>query len=145
MTVSALAAARHLGRTSDWTLSNLKMQKLLYLADMVHFGDHGERLVFGNFEAWDYGPVHPELYRVARIFGSDPVKDVFRAAPLRPGSSELSTLDEAYQHLGGLPAAKLVDITHKKEGAWYRNYVPGARHVIIPEADMLTEYRSLPT
>lgn len=144
MTVSVLAAARHLGEASGWTLSNLQLQKLIYLAHMVHLGEHGEHLVPGQFEAWDYGPVHPVLYRVARIFGSDPVQNIFHgAAPLKAGSSERKTLDDAYESLGGLSAAQLVDITHKRSGAWYKNYAPGMRHIPIPDADVLEEYRKL--
>ncbi|MGR3823840.1 MAG: Panacea domain-containing protein [Salipiger marinus] len=125
-------------------MTNLKLQKLLYLAHMVHLGEHDEPLVHGQFEAWDYGPVHPVLYRKARVFGSDPVKDVFpNERPLAVGSSERDTVDEAYQQLGRLPAGTLVNITHKPGGAWYSNYAPGHRHITIPDRDILREFRGL--
>ena len=63
MTTSVLTVAKRLGEQSDWSLSNLAMQKLSYIAHMVHLASFdGEPLVFGNFEAWDLGPVHPQLY-----------------------------------------------------------------------------------
>ena len=60
MAVSALSAGKRLGKHSGWTLSNLAMQKLLYIAHMYHLGMYDATpLVTGHFEAWDYGPVHP--------------------------------------------------------------------------------------
>mgnify|MGYP006283548483 CR=1 FL=1 len=77
MTVSVLSAAKRLAARSGWTLSNLELQKILYLAHMVHLGrTDGAPLVHGLFEAWDYGPVHPDLYHRVKIFGSSPVKNI---------------------------------------------------------------------
>ena len=74
MTVNVLNAAAHLIERSNQSLSNLELQKLLYLAHMFYMGRYdGEPLVHGEFEAWDYGPVHPTLYQRARTFGSNPV------------------------------------------------------------------------
>lgn len=144
MTVSVLSAARRLGQRSGWTLSNLEMQKILYLAHMFHLGRTGEPLVFGNFEAWDYGPVHPDLYHRAKMFGSDPVEDIFTdiRGP-EEGSADRAIIDEAYDSLGNLGPGRLVNVTHRRGGAWETNYIPGARHIIIPNDEILNEYREL--
>jgi len=39
MTVSASAAAKRMCERSGWTLSNLELQKLLYIAHMFHLGE----------------------------------------------------------------------------------------------------------
>jgi uncharacterized phage-associated protein len=65
MTISVFDAARTLGYYSDWKLSNLQMQKILYLAHMVYMDKNsGEPLVDEDFQAWDYGPVLPSLYYI---------------------------------------------------------------------------------
>lgn len=144
MTVPVLSAAKRLASRSDWSLSNLELQKILYLAHMFFLGRNGgQPLVPGLFEAWEYGPVHPTLYHHAKAFGSNKVKDIFRAYPDLPLGSEQSILDEAYDSLGRAGSGRLVSATHRKGGAWDRNYMPGIRHCIIPNADILNEYREL--
>ena len=141
MTVSVLSAAKRIAERSGWSLSNLQLQKILYIAHMFYLGRrNGEPLVYGSFEAWDYGPVHPRLYHEAKIFGSSPVGNIFRLEDdLRPGP-EAEILDEAVDELSHASSGQLVAITHKPNGAWDRNYTPGARNVIISNEDILEEY-----
>lgn len=141
MAVSVFAAAKRLGEQSDWSLSNLEMQKLLYLAHMFHLGKYGTPLILGYFEAWDYGPVQPDLYHRAKIYGSSPVENIFHSASEVPNGTEAELIDEAVKHLSHNRPGRLVAITHWDKGAWAKHYVPGARGVVIPDEDILEEYR----
>ena len=141
MTVSALSAAKLMGKKANWSLSNLKMQKILYLANMSYLAKTEETLVYGNFEAWDYGPVLPELYHKIKIFGAGPVADIFRSvSDMEIDSAEYSMLNSATDKLSGFSGAKLVAITHWKRGAWAKNYLPGSRGKIIPNEHLIEEY-----
>jgi uncharacterized phage-associated protein len=111
---------------------------------MVYLGRHSEPLVPGNFEAWDYGPVHPVLYCRAKVFGANPVGNVFHDVAAVPAGPARDVLNEAYDALGNAGPGRLVNATHRRGGAWDRHYVPGARHCIIPNADILAEYQGLP-
>lgn len=146
MAVSILSAARQVGKRSGWTLSNLELQKILYLAHMFYLGrTNGAPLVTGNFEAWDYGPVHPNLYHRAKIFGADPVQDIFLdIQEPQQGTEERKILDEAHDSLAHLGPGQLVTATHRKRGAWEMAYLPGVLHCIIPNEDILREYREIP-
>jgi hypothetical protein len=75
--ISALTAARHMCERSDWSLTNLKLQKMLYLAQMIYMGQFQERLINGAFEAWDYGPVLPAVYGEVKAFGGGAVRYLF--------------------------------------------------------------------
>lgn len=143
MTVSAGAAARKVGELRGWSVTNLELQKILYVAQMVHLGRHGIPLMQGEFEAWAYGPVHPEVYRDARGFGSSPIKDVFfwHAPPL-DSTVEGQTLREVVEFLRPLTASQLVAMTHWEGGAWARNYQPGIWHVGIPNEHIADEFRA---
>lgn len=143
MTVNVLAAAKHMAKRSNWTLSNLQLQKLIYLAHMFHLGRTGEPLVYGSFEAWDYGPVHPQLYHAVKMFGSGAVSDVFPLTENIDGRPEAAILDEAYVALGHARPGQLVNATHKKGGAWDNNYIPGTRGCIIPNGEILGEFQRM--
>lgn len=141
MTVAVFAAAKRLCEGSGWSISNLEMQKLLYIAHMFHLGRAGEPLISDRFEAWDYGPVQPSLYHKAKIYGSSHVGKIFRsAADLEPGS-ELDLINETVNELSHSASGRLVAITHWSEGAWAKHYVPGGRGIVIPNEDILQEYR----
>ncbi|HAJ01863.1 MULTISPECIES: Panacea domain-containing protein [unclassified Brevundimonas] len=139
--VSTFAAARRICERSDWTVTNLELQKMLYLAQMVFMGKHRERLLNGTFEAWDYGPVLPTLYSQVKSFGSGPIKDVFFGVGEVKDADRAQMLDDAYDQLSKKTAGQLVSITHWKNGAWAKHYVPGSMGVKIPDPDILKEYQ----
>ena len=139
MAVLAISVAKHMGQKSSWSLTNLEMQKILYLAHMFHLGKHEKPLVIGHFEAWDYGPVHPDLYHVIKIFGIDPVENIFRRNADLPEGTEQQMTDMIMAQ--GLSATRLVGITHWQKGAWYKNYKPKQRGNVISDKDILSEYQ----
>lgn len=141
MTISALQAAKKMGERSGWSLSNLEMQKLLYLSHMIHLGTHDKPLVGGHFEAWDLGPVHPVLYHEAKVFGARPVRNIFRSVSDPQDGTECATLNGTMGELSRLTGPQLVSITHWEDGAWARNYVPGERGIVIPDSDIKDEYQ----
>ncbi len=142
MTVSVVAAAKRMAERSGWSLSNLELQKMLYLAHMLYMGEHeGKPLVSGHFEAWDYGPVHPTLYHHVKMFGSSPVGNIFRFEPDIPEGPQAAILDQAVDELSEATPGRLVAITHRVGGAWDKNYMPGKRNIIIPNGDILAEYK----
>lgn len=139
--ISALSAAKHLGQLSGWSLSNLALQKIIYLAHMIYLGRTGRPLVAGHFEAWELGPVHPDLYRRAKIFGSSPVQNIFHSVPDLSNGEARDILDEAFDVLGKTKPGQLVAITHWERGAWATHYVPNVHHVVIPNESILREYQ----
>lgn len=142
MPVGALSAARYICQRGNWAVTNLALQKILYLAHMVHLGRTGARLVDTDFEAWDYGPVNREVYRTARMFGDRPIQDVFFVPSTITGSAEEQTLGEACDFLLSKRPSELVAMTHWQNGAWAKNYVPGVRAIPIPDADIIAEYHA---
>lgn len=150
MTLSVSQAAKALGTYSNWSISNLKMQKMLYFAHMFFLGRHEDPLIDEEFEAWDYGPVLPSLYKQVKFFGADNIVDIFQdddSFPLTPEDQkikpEYQILKEVADLLAHRPAGQLVSITHRQEGAWAKHYRSDARSVRIPNSDILEEYNCL--
>lgn len=144
MTVSPMAAAKHMCARSGWELTNLSLQKMLYIAQMIYMGEHEQardKLISGHFEAWAYGPVIPSVYGQVKAFGKNPIKNVFHGVPSVVDPAKAQALNEAYDQLASMTPGQLVSITHWQNGAWAKNYIPGAYGVPIPDADILDEYR----
>lgn len=141
MTASVFVAAKYIGRQSEWTLSHLEIQKMLYIGHMFNLGRHGNALVRGNFEAWEYGPVHPDLYHRLKMFGSSPVTFVSTKEGQKLPDTEAGLMDEVLDALSDADPGKLVAITHWEEGAWAKNYIRGIRGIPIPNEDIMDEYR----
>ena len=141
--VSSLSAAKALCEISGWTLTNLSIHKILYLAHMVYMGNNeGELLIEDSFEAWDYGPVLPLVYHKAKVFGHRRVRNIFHTAPsIDEDSDKYAFLKSAYESLGSLGGSKLISITHWPQGAWAKCYVSGYRNLPIPNEAIQEEYR----
>lgn len=64
----------------DYSISNLKLQKLLYFIQVYFLVKHGKECFGSTIEAWAFGPVVPEAYREFKRFGGGeipPVKSWF--------------------------------------------------------------------
>ncbi len=143
MTARLDSVCKVICQEGGWKVSNLQLQKILYVSQMLYMGQNdGKRLVDANFEAWDYGPVEPSLYRKVRMFGGRPIEDVFyEARPFKDDDTRLAFIKDGCAALLPLRPGQLVDITHWSKGAWANNYVPGIRGIKIPDQDIIAEYR----
>jgi uncharacterized phage-associated protein len=127
---------------SEWKLSNLPLQKMLYIAHMFHLGKHGTPLINESFEAWDYGPVVPAVYRRVSGFGADPIRNVFHwEKSVPPDTTEYEILREVYSITKGMSPSHLVAISHWDRGAWNQRYDPNTRRSVIPNQLIRDEYR----
>ena len=144
MAIPALSAARALCELRNWQVSNLELQKILYLAQMFYLGrTNGEPLIAEHFEAWDYGPVVPDLYRHVKGFGDQPVRNVFHwVEEVDHARPEFSLLQEAANGTANIKPGRLIAITHWDKGAWAQVYKPGEHHIRIPNRLILEEYRA---
>ena len=140
--MSTFRAAKTIRDLCDGKVSNLSLQKLLYLAHMLELGAGHDPLVDSYFEAWDYGPVEPSLYHKLKAYGSNFVPDIFAASPYSADDKQYASIAEVVRQLGDAKPRKLVAITHWDGGAWNKHYVSGRRGIIIPDQDILEEYRA---
>jgi uncharacterized phage-associated protein len=142
MTARLDSVCKFICESGNWRVTNLQAQKILYLAYMYYLGNKGERLTDAFFEAWDYGPVEPSVYQRVRMFGSDPIQDVFyRARNFKVDDPRRAALTEVCDFLIPLRPSALIDITHWEEGAWAKNYVPGVKGIRISDTDIAAEYK----
>jgi uncharacterized phage-associated protein len=136
-------------------LTMMQLLKLVYIA-------HGWWLTYSNGrplttdkpQAWQYGPVHPLVYRAFRQFGAQPISG--RAYDPETGfaysanvSSDVdSVLESVVQSYGPLHAYRLSDMTHQPGTPWDRatktwgNYAPISDMSIKEHFDELRRQRT---
>jgi uncharacterized phage-associated protein len=143
MTARLDSVAKFICEESGWRVSNLALQKLAYLAQVDHFARFGLPLVDTTFEAWDLGPVSPDLYHKVKIFGSRPVRDVFyNARNFREDDERRRTLKRICKKYLGKRPGELVEISHWDFGAWAKKYEPNFRGIAITDDDIKYEIRN---
>ena len=125
---------------SQVALSNLQLQKLIYLAHGVHLARHGQPLVSEQFQAWRYGPVNENLYHELKYFGSDPIPSTHPIVKFW-GSAELDidsnkSISDVVDAFGELLPQRLVGITHDSDGPWAKVYKEGVSQIEIPNDDI---------
>lgn len=111
-------------------ISNLKLQKLVYYAQVFYLKKNNEPLFDSNIEAWAYGYVIPDLYQELKQYGSGavPPPEDFDYSIYTNEVQEI--LDEVYLKYGQYSAWKLSQITHN-EPLW-KEYKDGKNSCIIP-------------
>lgn len=83
---------------------------MLYFAQAYYLSKIGKPLFSDNIEAWEYGPVVPDVYRKFRSNGSNPIICEEDKSSLADEDKE--TLKKIWGTFGGYSASKLVDIAH---------------------------------
>ena len=143
MELKALSAAKRMCMYSGWSITNLTLQKILYLAHMYYLGIYEKPLVDGHFQAWNYGPVHPEIYHYVKVFGASPIGNIFRSIEDPPEGDRREMIDLAVDQLSNTKPGTLIALTHRNYGAWAKYYMLDKPYVIIPNEDIENEYKEL--
>jgi uncharacterized phage-associated protein len=120
----------------DSSITQLKLQKLCYYAQGFYLANYGISLFSEAIEAWDYGPVIPELREIHSHRGADKIspKEAAFGNPISD-MSIIDILDKVWIQFGYHRAGKLVDMTHA-ESPWIEAYAVG-RNTKISEIMML--------
>jgi uncharacterized phage-associated protein len=108
------------------SLSNLKLQKLVYYAQGFSLALTGKPLFNETIEAWQHGPVVPSLYRSLKQHGSEPVPAPENGIDIAAYPEDVrELLDEVYSVYGQFSASKLRNMTHQ-ERPWLEAIAQGA-------------------
>ena len=105
-------------------ISNLKLQKLLYFIQKVHYSVYHEPFFDDTIEAWRHGPVVPTIYHHFKEYGRSDI-DIFKEEDFIKDKEPLNinqigvvdfVWDAYYQYSGGA----LIDISHQDK-CWIDN------------------------
>jgi len=122
----------------DDGMTNLRLQKLLYLAQGYYLAEYGRPLFNDDIEAWQYGPVVRDVYVKYSPFKSGILQDV----PPEDGSladDEEEMIIRVLGEFGKYSAGYLVNLTHAPGTPWDMVYDGEKRKI---GKDRIKEYFS---
>lgn len=123
-------------------LTNLKIQKMIYYAYGLHLALYGDRLFGENIEAWDYGPVVPELYQALKQYKDQPIP-LPQDFDLNIIGTKTAFLDEIYINYGTYSASDLCNLTHVVATPWHVVYNDHSTNCIINDYLLKTYFNEL--
>jgi uncharacterized phage-associated protein len=141
-------------------LTQMHLQKLVYIAHGWKLALTGEALADDVLEAWDYGPVFPDLYDHTKFNGRKPLSRLIRPSDGNPfiffgddGSDESykvdlsdtdrEIIDRVWKKYGRLSAFKLSDLTHKVDTPWHKSFYTKGKGSEIDRHDIEQHYKRL--
>lgn len=134
--------------SDNYSVSNLKLQKLLYFVQGFFLCIKNQPCFNEEIEAWDFGPVVPEVYHQYKFFGSNgiPVTDYYeyveydghdmisfkkrKLSEISFSEIDKNILNMVLNRLKSYSATALVNITHSQD-PWKKVYLTGCKHLII--------------
>ncbi|MDP2009167.1 MAG: DUF4065 domain-containing protein [Phenylobacterium sp.] len=133
-----LAAAQ--GRT----LTQMQLQKLVYIAHGWKLALAGAPLIRDEVQAWQYGPVIPRLYNTVREFRDRPVSGPI---PQDPNdyldANEDMLIQQVYGIYGKFSGPQLSQLTHATGTPWETTYKPNSFGLGISNDKIQDHYRRL--
>lgn len=115
------------------SLSIMSLLKLIYIAHGWHLELRDAPLFTNRIEAWQYGPVIPEVYKDFRRQGID-IRKTLKTAPAGSLAQEdVDLLEQIYTIYGKLPPFQLSELTHLPGGPWDIATKAGGSYAHIPD------------
>ena len=93
------------------TISNLKLQKMLYYMQGFHLAFFGTPLFEEEIKAWQYGPVVPSVYEEYKRYESKAI-DLPEGPVIELTEDEEAVFDNVYDEYNQFSAVALMKMTH---------------------------------
>jgi len=113
---------------AGYRLTNLALNKVVYFVHAWFLAQYAEPLVDSKFEAWQYGPVHPQIYRQMKRFREQPIDGRLTKIDLDSGEDvpfavclserEREVVERVTLFYARHSASKLVQISHEPGAPW---------------------------
>ena len=138
-------------KVKELRLSNLQLQKLIYIAHGYLLGITGRPLISDEVQAWRYGPVIHAVYHHFKEHGRNkiPVDGIEKISFASDFTEhELECIQGVLDLFGSDSAESLISITHQDDTPWDKVWNSGGKHglfVVIPNDIIKDHYRKVLT
>jgi len=120
-------------KENNLSISNLKLQKILYFIQAMFLVKNQEPCFGEYIEAWDFGPVVPEIYHEFKMFGSSEIPLVYSDAENKIVNKDKVMMDSLIDECAQRTASELVEITHNQR-PWNDAYEKYCSKIITNES-----------
>ena len=145
----------------DIPVTQMKLQKLAFLANGWNWVVNETRLISDTPYAWKFGPVYSSLYEHSKLFGKRAIerlitpddKDELLFFGVLEGKSkpfqadldtrESSVLDQVWAKYGPLDAYTLSGLTHSEQTPWNEAYYGKGPRSRIQQKNIARHYQEL--
>lgn len=134
-----------IAKADNIQLTPLQLVKLCYIAHGWSLGVRDCPLFSNRIEAWQYGPVIPDLYHVTKHYKGSPIpwKDVGDVDQFFIQTDDVEFLRDVFESYKPLDGIALSYLTHQAGTPWSQVYRPHQRHIEIPNNLIATHYKEL--
>lgn len=136
--MKALDVAKYIINANIRDMDNLKLQKLLYYCQGIHFCLYDKPLFNEEIEAWQYGPVVPCVYRKYKSYNLDTISKIGNVEKISLSETEREAVDMTLSYYGLMSGVALINKTHQ-ETPWKGVFQAGKKHIIISK-DSIKKY-----
>lgn len=120
-----------LAREAGDALTPMQVLKLVYIAHGWMLGLYGRPMIRDEIQAWQYGPVIPDLYDAMKRFRSNPVEGPLSVRLEELTLEEDDVVKQVYNVYGSHSGPALSRLTHQSGSPWDVSYKPGVFGVRI--------------
>lgn len=121
-------------------LTNMQLQKLVYIAHGYSLAKLRRPLFHNNIHAFEWGPVIPNLYKTLKQYGAGEVANYIltNEPPVSEDSQEMEIIKEVWQDYGELSGLELSALTHRTGTPWSKTWRTN-QFGVIPD-ELIAEY-----
>lgn len=127
-------------RKDNRILTIMQLLKLIYIAHGWRLAMKGAPLFHNRIEAWQYGPVIPEVYSSFRPQGIH-IKEPIEVDGEDLSPEDESFLEEIYDIYGNMSPFRLSELTHESGGPWEIASQKGGYYALIPDSLIRRHYQ----
>ncbi|WP_217522081.1 Panacea domain-containing protein [Vibrio metschnikovii] len=110
----------NLAKEDGKRLTNLQLQKLVYIAHGIHLAKSGQPLLDQEVNAWKHGPVIPSVYNVFKKYKNSPIEYSEGSDVIDLNDYEKESIKDTYVNFGKFNGWTLREVTHKEGSPWYK-------------------------
>ena len=131
-----LPIADYVIEKSGCSITNLKLNKLLYYVYGVNLVINAKEKISEGPEAWTYGPVFPTVYHQYKRYGQGSIERPDKTGANIPRHSTIAKIcDRVLDHYLPMDDFELVILTHKDNSPWDKTF-DGSYYKTIPDTDI---------
>ncbi|EGS34892.1 Panacea domain-containing protein [Megasphaera sp. UPII 135-E] len=118
------------------SISNLQLQKILYYIQVWFLKNTNQVAFPDEIQAWQFGPVVPEVYYYFCGFGAMPI---FSTYDIQENILHKNVIDDIVTNKRAVSPWDLVEDTHDPEKAWKHVYGNGEGNYLTISIQLLKE------